>query len=338
MILSRREFLKLSGLAFGGALLPPPPLLDEAPRQAQFLGRNIYTLYIHDRPSFNARQIGLIGAESVFNIYATTQSEDEYYNRTWYQVQRGYVHSASVQPVRWLIQRPLTEAFPESGFLGEITVPFTQAKAGPRAGYNNLFKAYYETTYWIEDFVTDEDGQVWYKALDDRTLEYSWIRAEHVRRIPPEELTPVSPNVPNKRIEVDLEKQTCRCYEGDKLVLDVLTSTGPYLRTENGQRIFGTPAGEWKIDRKRPTRHMAGDDLAADDFFDLPGVPWVSYFHWWGVSFHGTYWHNDYGRPRSHGCINLLPSTAKWLYRWSLPIAPHDQMEFKGEGTPVLVY
>ena len=337
MILSRRDFLKLSGLALGGALLPPPPLLDEAPRRAEFLGRNIYSLYIYDRPSFNARQLGLIQAESVFNIYATVTSEDDYYNRTWYQVQRGYVHSASVQPVRWQLQKPLRQ-MPETTFLGEITVPFTLAKAGPRAGYNTLFKAYYETTYWVEAITRDEDGLTWYKMLDDRTLEYSWIRAEHVRRVPPEELAPLSPNVRDKRIEVDLEKQLFRAFEGDTLVLETLTSTGPFLRVEDGRRVWGTPAGDWRIDRKRPTRHMAGDDLAASDFFDLPGVPWVSYFHWWGVSIHGTYWHNDYGRARSHGCVNLLPQTAKWVFRWSQPVAPPGQLEFKGEGTPVIVY
>ena len=336
MILTRREFLKLSGLAFGAALLPPPPP-DEAPRQAQFLGRTIYANYIYDRPSFNARQLGLIQAESVFNIYATVTSEDNHYNRTWYQVQRGYVHSASVQPVRWQIQTPLN-AVPEGGFLGEVTVPFSLAKEGPRAGYATLFRAYYETTYWIEDVTTDVDGLPWYKVLDDRTLEYSWIRAEHVRQVQASEMTPISPEVANKRLEIDLEKQVLRAYEGDTVVLETLTSTGPYLRTENGQRIFGTPAGDWQIDRKRPTRHMAGSDLAADDFFDLPGVPWVSYFHWWGVSFHGTYWHNDYGRPRSHGCINLTPQTAKWIYRWSQPIAPISEKEFKADGTPVLVF
>ncbi|MEP7355900.1 MAG: L,D-transpeptidase, partial [Anaerolineales bacterium] len=88
---------------------------------------------------------------------------------------------------------------------------------------------------------------------------------------------------------------------------------------------------------KRPTRHMAGDDFAADDFFDLPGVPWVSYFHWWGVSIHGTYWHNDYGRPRSHGCVNLRPEDAKWVFRWSTPRASIYTPETKGDGTAVIV-
>jgi hypothetical protein len=336
MLLSRRDFLKLSGLAFGAALLPPLPL-DEAPRRATLLGRTIYLNYIYDRPSFNGRQVGLIPSESVFSIYNTVQSADSYYNRTWYEMQRGYVHSASVQPVRWQLQTPLT-AVPPDGFLGEVTVPFTLAKAGPGINYNTAYRFYYSTTHWITDVVTDEDdGLTWYRAFDDRFHEYNWVRADHIRRVSTGELAPISPGVADKRIEVDLDTQVFRCLENGQVVQETLCSTGPYLRTENGRRLFGTPTGDWFINRKRPTRHMAGDDLAADDFFDLPGVPWVSYFHWWGVSIHGTYWHNDYGRPRSHGCVNLPSDVAKWVYRWTLPVGDVTEHETNGDGTPVIV-
>ncbi len=161
-----------------------------------------------------------------------------------------------------------------------------------------------------------------------------------VRRVTAEEMAPLSPEVAadRKRIEVDLAKQTFQCFEDDVKVVDILCSTGPYLRTENGKRIYGTPSGEWAINRKRPTRHMAGDDFASADFFDLPGVPWVSYFHWWGVSIHGTYWHNDYGKPRSHGCINLPPETAKWVFRWSLPRGALSQKPTTGDGTRLIVF
>jgi hypothetical protein len=337
MSLSRRRFLKLSGLAAAAAWLPPLPMLEEGPRRPEFLGRPIYTNYIYDRPSFNGRHVGVIQAESVFNIYGTVLSDDTHYNRTWYQVQRGFVHSASVQPVRWQFQQPILD-MPEQGFLGEVTVPSTQARVSPRSNSPSNYRFYYSTTHWIEDVQTDNEGLAWYKALDDRLVKYNWIRADHVRRVPDEELTPISPGVRDKRIEIDLEQQLFRCLENGKLVLETLTSTGPYLRTENGQRIWGTPAGTWSINRKRPTRHMAGDDLASDDFFDLPGVPWVSYFHWWGVSIHGTYWHNDYGRARSHGCINLPSDLAKWVFRWTLPEAPLTQHETRGDGTEVVVF
>lgn len=334
MELSRREFLRLAGLVFGAAALPPLPP-DEAPRRGAFLGRTIYTNNIYQRPSFDARQVGLLGAESVFTIFRTVTSDDNHYNRTWYETGRGYVHSASVQPVRWQLNAP-ERRVPTGGFLGEVTVPFTLAKTRPGAFYNTVNKFYYSTTYWIHGRDADDEGHWWYKALDDRLEEYSWIRAEHVRRVTAAELAPVAPGA-SKRIEVDLKSQVFRCFENEALVLETLCSTGPYLRTENGQPVYGTPSGDWSITRKRPTRHMAGDDLAADDFFDLPGVPWVSYFHWWGVSIHGTYWHNDYGRPRSHGCVNLPPEAAKWVYRWSQPAASLAERETEGDGTAVVV-
>ena len=72
--------------------------------------------------------------------------------------------------------------------------------------------------------------------------------------------------------------------------------------------------------------------------FDLPGVPWVCYIAWTGVSLHGTYWHNNYGTPHSYGCINLNPKAAKWLYRWTAPYVPFDEDYVETEnGTPVIV-
>jgi lipoprotein-anchoring transpeptidase ErfK/SrfK len=81
---------------------------------------------------------------------------------------------------------------------------------------------------------------------------------------------------------------------------------------------------------------MLTGSRAAANTFDLPGVPWVTFIDQYGVSFHGTYWHNDFGRPRSHGCINLPSSAAKWIYRWTTPVVPfEEQTAFKREGTRV---
>ena len=80
---------------------------------------------------------------------------------------------------------------------------------------------------------------------------------------------------------------------------------------------------------------MAAGDIASSGF-DLPGVPWVLYITEGGISFHGTYWHNDYGRPRSHGCINLTPQAAKWVFRWTMPSVPPDKELIYGHvGTKV---
>lgn len=335
MSVSRRKFLKLAGLSAGAWLFPLPP--DEAPPAITGLGRATRTLAVLDRPSFSGNNLGYLRADAVFNLFGSRASEDERYFREWYPVKRGYVYSGFVQPVKWQRQSPSLEV-PEKGFLGEITVPFTSARAWYTDRASEIYRLYYSTTYWISEARTSEDdGAIWYRVNGERNPDNYWVRGEHVRRIAPEELAPISPNVTNKRIEVDLEKQTFRCFEAETVVLDTLCSTGIYLRNENGQRIYGTPAGDWTISRKRPSRHMAGDDGASADFFDLPGVPWVSYFHWWGTAVHGTYWHNDFGIPHSHGCLNLPSETAKWVFRWTLPQAGLEEQTL-GAGTPLIVF
>ncbi len=332
---SRRQFLKLAGLSAGALMLPPPPP-DEAPRRVEQLGRAVRALYIYDKPAFDAKQLNLLTADTVFNILGAVESDDKSNpNRMWHRVRRGFVHSAPVQLVRWDLQ-PVTRDVPPEGFIGEVTVPYTETRVGPGPQYKTGYRYYYSTTYWVKDTTTDETGAVWYQVHGDLKKDFAWARGEHIRRVRPEELTPLSPDVQNKRIEVNLDQQTIRCFENDKAVLESRCSTGIPLRRENGRLIFGTPAGEWQVIRKRASRHMQGD-LADVSFYDLPGVPWCTYIHWWGVAIHGTYWHNDFGRPRSHGCINVPSEVAKWVYRWTTPTVPPNKEEVEARGTPVTV-
>jgi lipoprotein-anchoring transpeptidase ErfK/SrfK len=149
-------------------------------------------------------------------------------------------------------------------------------------------------------------------------------------------LTPISADFPpeDKRILVDLASQTVTAYEGDRVVFMSRVSTGVRLR-EGG---FATPKGNYRTTRKRPCRHMANPANAYGSGFDLPGVPWVSYFTSDGVAFHGAYWHNDFGVPHSHGCINMTPQAAKWIYRWTTPTVPPEYYYYaEKDGTRVIV-
>ena len=99
-----------------------------------------------------------------------------------------------------------------------------------------------------------------------------------------------------------------------------------------------TPEGLFRIQVKQPSRHMGDGRLTADiNAYELPGVPWVSYFFKTGVAFHGTYWHDNFGRKMSHGCVNMRTAEAKWLYRWTMPSAGAKDWNVKGLGTQVLV-
>jgi len=189
--------------------------------------------------------------------------------------------------------------------------------------------------------LTGADGRIWYELLDDLLRIRYYARGEHLRRIPLEEVTPISPEVPlqHKQIQVDLGSQELFCYEYKRLVFRTRISSGiPDSRPrENGIPTI-TPSGRFFIEVKMPSRHMGNGRITADlEAYELPGVPWVSFFTPTGVAFHGTYWHNDFGRPKSRGCINMDCSEAKWVYRWTLPVVPPEQTRRIGRGTSILI-
>jgi lipoprotein-anchoring transpeptidase ErfK/SrfK len=155
-----------------------------------------------------------------------------------------------------------------------------------------------------------------------------------VRILPASELAPLSPEIPgvDKHIEIRLDAQLVLAYEAGRPVYGARASTGGIYRSGT----YTTPTGTFGTFHKRPSRHMAAGDLTASGF-DLPGVPWVLYITDSGISIHGTFWHNDFGRPHSHGCINLSPSAARWLYRWSLPVvSPEKQFAFERASATVV--
>lgn len=72
--------------------------------------------------------------------------------------------------------------------------------------------------------------------------------------------------------------------------------------------------------------------------YELPGVPWVCFFETTvGIALHGTWWHNNFGVPMSRGCINLRCPEAKWLFRWTTPVAQPGEVESRGMGTVIYV-
>jgi lipoprotein-anchoring transpeptidase ErfK/SrfK len=149
------------------------------------------------------------------------------------------------------------------------------------------------------------------------------VKAEHLHVFDPDEVSPLSPDVPaeKKRIEVILSDQVFIAYEYDTPVFMSKVATGASF---TGYR-YSTPTGRHYTFYKRPSRHMASGAPGNPVGFDLPGVPWVCFINKEGISFHGTYWHNDFGKPRSHGCINLPTNAAKWVYRWTTPSVPFEK-------------
>lgn len=116
-----------------------------------------------------------------------------------------------------------------------------------------------------------------------------------------------------KWVEVDLSEQKIKAWEGNSLFLESLVSTGlPW---------WPTPPGEYRVWSKVKATKMEGG--SGKYYYYLPNVPYVMFFEnkdlprWRGFSLHGTYWHNDFGKVHSHGCVNLPTSVAEQLYYWT---------------------
>jgi lipoprotein-anchoring transpeptidase ErfK/SrfK len=101
---------------------------------------------------------------------------------------------------------------------------------------------------------------------------------------------------------VNLSTQSVYAYEGDTVVNSFVVSTGTWMTP--------TVTGKYKIWIKFKSTAMSGPG------YYLPNVPYVMYFYK-GYGLHGTYWHNNFGTPMSHGCVNLRTSDAEWLYNWA---------------------
>jgi len=132
------------------------------------------------------------------------------------------------------------------------------------------------------------------RSLDERI-------ADSAAPLPSEQI-PQPTLLDGKQIVVDLSQQQTYVFENGVLLRHFLSSTG----------LPNTPTvvGDFAIYVKYDAQRMTGPG------YDLPGVPWVMYFYR-GYALHGAYWHNNFGNPMSHGCVNLRIAEAEWLYQWA---------------------
>jgi lipoprotein-anchoring transpeptidase ErfK/SrfK len=126
-------------------------------------------------------------------------------------------------------------------------------------------------------------------------------------------------------IHVDLNQQALVAYRGDQPVFATLVSSG--------KEGYEPPLGTFPIFAKHVSTTMNATD-PIDGFYEVEEVPWTMYY-WESYALHGAYWHNDFGKPKSHGCTNLAPPDARWLFHWSSPRLPDGWHASLGKGTKV---
>jgi lipoprotein-anchoring transpeptidase ErfK/SrfK len=128
----------------------------------------------------------------------------------------------------------------------------------------------------------------------------------------------------DKWVHVDLREQVLVAYHGDTPIFATLVSSG----RDDG---YATPTGLFRIDEKHVTATMRGED-PIDGPYEVGDVPWTMYYSG-SYALHGAYWHDSFGQKRSHGCINLSPIDARWLFAWSdgeVPVGFHARRHVAG--------
>ena len=376
--LSRRDFIKLAGLGLGAmAFNRVSPhdidyrweIFSQPKRLPQFPGSAIIgrvtepDIDIRNRPTNNPNQntsIGKLGADSLveWNREVVGNVIGGLTNQRYVETPQGYVYGSVVQPTKNLPNIPVTELPNGQGFWGEVTVPYVDLAhegivASPwlqdHINFNFPPRLYYGQVVWI-DQVRTNNGFPEYRWNEDANGrgygyggygEFFWADGAAFKIITEADVTTIAPEVdPNeKTISVNLDYQTLSCFEGGREVFFCRISSGKRYDPVTGEVVdtYATPAGTlmtyWKIVSKNMT---AGNEGSG---YSTPAVPWCTFIASGGVAIHGAFWHNAFGERRSHGCINVSPEDAKWVFRWSMPFVSlgvgEERRELPDHGTIV---
>ncbi|GAB4419751.1 MAG: hypothetical protein Kow002_07640 [Anaerolineales bacterium] len=360
---SRRDFLKLAGLGLGSMALNPLKLsglvypwmqLSEEQKYGRVsVFPNFYSAEIKSQPSDFAPVVRNAPEDEIL-VWQREVIGSNYYggkSRTWVETPEGYVYAPFLQPVFYSPNAPIS-AMPEGkpGFWAEVTVPFVdllianppirspsfryQAENGPAP------RLYYSQVVWIDQIRTDESGRILYRWNEDFGHGYGygdifWADASAFRIITEEEVAPISPDVDpaQKVIVADTFYQTISCFEGNTEVF--------FCKMASGAGDFATPIGTMYAWRKMYSINMSASVAQNGAGYDTSAVSWPTFINGDGVAIHAAFWHNYFGTRRSHGCLNVEPEAAKWIFRWTTPYVSLDQSEVKMEwpnvGTQVIV-
>ena len=343
--LSRRNFIKLAGIGVTGIINIPKTKFNDLVEFPSYdrLGRVciIGMVNIKSSPDEESQTVGVLYEDAVvpwLRDVVAKKPNYNYFNQKWIETPDGFIYAANIQPVKNIPNEPIDALESTSmgeGMWAEVTVPYADVTLVNGPSSNSWVRAridqglplrvYFGQVYYIDQIKSDENGAKYYRANPNYYggVDMFWIPAEAMHPLPSGEISPINPEVEDKKILVDVNKQTLSCYEGGTEVYYCRVSTGAkYDMYGNAVEKWATPLGSYLISRKFISLQMSGGTTGAP--YDLPGIGWVSIFATGGVAIHATVWHNDFGTPKSHGCVNTLPEDAKWIFRWSQPSVPSD--------------
>jgi hypothetical protein len=358
--ISRRQFLHVGGIAFGSLAshfynLQKVPGLNEGHRiepsegsyqiqpmnalqefpQSERLGRvSVGKIDLKLRPDTDSQTLGVLYQDAVVPwLREVVGRNPTRISQRWVETPDGYLWSPYLQPVLNEPNVPLDE-LPETslgtGMWVEVTVPWVDLildnppARSPWLKDADRPRLYYTQILWVDDVKINSNGQRLYRVNERYSYgDRFWAAAQAFRPITEEEILPIHPETEEKRVIINVSDQTLSCYESGSEVYFCRVSTGAKFDAYGNEvDAWATPLGPHPIWRKLLSLHMSGGTTGAG--YDLPGIGWTSLFVGDGVAIHSTFWHNNYGVPMSHGCVNARPEDAKWIFRWVNPVVGLD--------------
>jgi lipoprotein-anchoring transpeptidase ErfK/SrfK len=162
-----------------------------------------------------------------------------------------------------------------------------------------------------------------------------WVQESLLTMVEPRDVPTFVKNDTLRWLDISVRDQTLVAYRGNQPVYVTLVSTGSGGMGDP-ETTHSTPRGLFAIFSKHVSTKMSGDEIGSEYLID--DVPYVQYFHH-GYALHGAFWHDNFGRVQSHGCVNLAPADAAWVFEFTGPEVPegwHGRY-VKSGGTPVLI-
>jgi hypothetical protein len=363
--LSRRDFLKIAGMGLGALAFNPYKTFDfeylsSAKRLPEFPNSEIIGRVLE--PGIDLRSnptndeslntsIAKLPADTLVEWGRQVVGSVLYglSNQRYVETPQGYIYASVLQPTRNNPNTPISEIpTGQSGFWAEVTVPYVElAHEGVVASpwlqdhieYNFPPRLYYGQVVWI-DRVRADNGFPEYRWNEDAnghgygygaSGEYFWADGAAFKVLTEEDVAPINPDIdPNeKKIEVNLDYQTLSCYEGNTEVYFCRIASGLAYDPETGQTSdkLATPVGNLLTHWKIVSLNMTAGTFQSG--YSTPAVPWNTMVSGDGIAIHGAFWHNAFGEKRSHGCINVTPEDAKWIFRWTTPYVSLAQSEMR---------
>jgi lipoprotein-anchoring transpeptidase ErfK/SrfK len=193
----------------------------------------------------------------------------------------------------------------EGLWIGEMTKK-ASVRSGPGPSTKVIKSWWAGRRVLLYNAIPDGSGGFWHRVSESPEAPM-YVHSSTIRKVMAVQFE--GARFAGRWVNVNVSQQVVTAYEDGVPVKVTLASTGTSKNP--------TELGTWKIAWRLPKKDMTGGSKAKGDYYYLKNVPYPQYFHNSGEALHGTYWHDNFGRPLSHGCVNLSTPMAKWFYGWA---------------------